>query len=122
MAQEAARADRQARDQRGPFLVGQLRAIQRGPGDGGMRFAEPAHEFGVAEAPAVLADDARAFMGRDHFGERDQPQIRRRLERRITALRPLAKQIEQLPELRLRRALARSAVAQHSGKAIVEMH
>ena len=44
------------------------------------------------------------------------------LERGITTLRPLAKQIEQLPELRLRRALARSAVAQHSGKAIVEMH
>ena len=40
----------------------------------------------------------------------------------IARLRTLSEQIEQLAELRFRRTLAGGAVAQHGGKAVVEMH
>ena len=87
-----------------------------------MGFTKPADEFGIAETPAVFADDRRAVGDRNDLGQRDQPEIGCGLERRIPSLRPFAQQVEQLPELRFRRTFARGAVAQHSGKAVVEMH
>ena len=123
MPQEAARPDRQRGNDPGPFFAREIGALQSRRGDRGMRLAEPADQFGIAEPPAVFAHDRGAFGSRDHVGQRDQPEIGRRLERGVAAtLRPFTQQVEQLPELRLRRALAGGAVAQHSGKAIVEMH
>ena len=122
MAQEAARPDRKAWDQFGPFLPGQLRAVQCRAGNRGVCFAKPAHQFRIAEAPAVFTDDGCAFGSGNHFRQRDQAQIGGRFQGGVAGLRPFAKQVEQLAELCLCRARTGGAVAQHSSKAVVKMH
>ncbi len=87
-----------------------------------MRLAKPADQFGIAEAPAIIADDCCAFGDRNGFGEGDQAEIGGGLERGVACLRPFTQQVEQLTELSLRRTLAGGAMAQHCGKAVVEMH
>ena len=122
MAQEAAGAHGQGGDQLFPLIAAKLRAIERGGAQRRGRAAEPADQFGIAEPPAGLAHDPRAHRQRNLFAQRDQPQISGGLQPGIARLRPLAQQVDQLPELRARSRFAGGAVAQHSGKAVVEMH
>ena len=72
-AQKAARAHRQARDQRGPVLDRKLGPAQRGNRDIGFLIGEVRGQIGAAEAPAGLADDGGALGRRDRFGERVHP-------------------------------------------------
>ena len=122
MAQETTRADRQTRNELRPFLAREPGTIKCGTGDRGMRFAEPADQLGIAEAPTIFAQYGGSISHGYDFRQRDQAQICRRFQRWIARLRTLSEQIEQLAELRFRRTLAGSAVAQHGGKAVVEMH
>ncbi len=80
------------------------------------------YQFGISETPAVLADDGCAFRYGNDLCQRDHSQVSCRLQGWITCLRPLAQKVQQLAELCLRRTLAGGAVAQHCGKAVVEMH
>ena len=72
-AQEAARAHRQARDERGPVLAGQIRAGQCGGGDLGLLIGQMHRQIGAPETPAGLADHARPCGRRDLLGQRIEP-------------------------------------------------
>ena len=122
VAQEAARGHRQVGDQLEPLALAQPGRGHRRRGD--LRFCqrELGDEPGVAQSQAGFTQDSRLLGGGEGVGDLLEPGVSRRDQRPVGAGRRAAEQVEQLAELRARRALTRSAGAQHGGKAVVELH
>ena len=122
MPEQSARADRQKRNELRPFFIGEACA---GQGRGRyIRFGitYPANEAGIANPAPAFAHNPRPIGNRDRIAQCFEPEKRRHLKAFVPACRRFAQQVEQLPILRPSRPLACGAVAQHGGKAVVEVH
>ena len=122
VAQEAARIDRQARYQGEPFLLAQPRGGDSGGGGFRLALRQVLDQRRIAQPRAWFAQDFGLFARRDALGQGVQPLQRRCFQRIAFDGARSAQQVQQLPVLRARAALARSALAQHGGKAVVEQH